>query len=67
MVMVYGYMPQRMNWTCALCPEGEGNMNGTLEDVTGHLERVHGMESARWPDGGLVIDMSEVPELMRPL
>lgn len=64
MDMAKAHMPERMNWTCALCPPEACEMNGTLEDVSGHLKDAHGMDSARWPDGGLVIDMSEVPELM---
>lgn len=57
-------MPESMTWTCALCPDGDNSVTGALEDVTAHLSEAHGMQPERWPDGGLVIDTSDVPELL---
>jgi len=50
-----------MNWQCWRCKRV---VSGTAEDVAEHLLRRHGYAAARWPDGGLVVDMSEVPELL---
>jgi hypothetical protein len=57
-------IPEKIRCFCALCPhEAEG-----IEAIVAHLEQVHGCPSAeRWPDGGLVIDASDTPELLAVL
>ena len=52
---------QILRWTCHLCP---GEIVGTLHDMMEHLETVHDEHPQRWPDGALVVDMSDVPELL---
>jgi hypothetical protein len=53
-------IPEDVRSFCTLCPAEEIG----LEAIVGHLETVHGMTAQRWPDGGLVVDASDTPELM---
>jgi hypothetical protein len=55
-------IPDNIRCFCELCPhEAHG-----LEAIVAHLadEHGHGHTVERWPDGGLVIDASDVPELL---
>lgn len=52
--------PMILPWTCEVCGY---QMVGDFEALTVHL-RTHGFEPQRWPDGELVVDMSNVPELL---
>lgn len=49
------------NWWCVQC--GRWFVGLDLEEATEHLE-THGHKAERWPDGSLVVDMSDVPELL---
>jgi hypothetical protein len=53
--------PDDLRWTCHLCKTTQPFP--TIEDVARHLAEVHAMQPERWPDDGLVIDASDVPEL----
>lgn len=46
--------------TCELC----GTQVLGVEAIVFHLEAVHGEVAQRWPDGELVMHMSDVPELL---
>lgn len=53
--------PEDLVCHCGLCP------NSTFVGVPAmveHLESVHGQTAERWPDGALVVDASDVPELI---
>lgn len=52
--------PMILPWTCEVCGH---HMVGDFEALTEHLG-THGYEPQRWPDGELVVDMSNVPELL---
>jgi hypothetical protein len=53
-------IPRRLRSVCALC----GAETQSITEIVEHLEKVHGMQAQRWPDGGLVIDASDTPELL---
>lgn len=53
-------IPERLRTFCALCPHEADS----VEEMATHLEQDHGLHAERWPDGGLVIDASDTPELM---
>ena len=56
-----GMMPKNLKFFCELCPwQGRG-----AEKIIKHLKDAHGYsEPQRWPDGGLVVDASNAPELL---
>lgn len=53
--------PKNLKFFCELCPwQGRG-----VNKVIKHLKDAHGYdEPERWPDGELVVDASNVPELL---
>jgi len=53
-------IPLDLLCTCELC----GVEVVGLENMVSHLDAVHDLQAQRWPDGGLVIDASDTPELM---
>lgn len=53
-------MPEHLVSTCELC----GVESIGVNDMISHLDEVHDLQAERWPDGELVVDMSDVPELM---
>ncbi len=53
-------IPANVVCFCQLCPT---QVLG-IEAIAEHLDAVHGEKAERWPDGGLVVDASEVPELI---
>lgn len=53
-------IPVDVRSRCELC----GTQVLGVEAIVAHLETVHGEVAQRWPDGELVMHMSDVPELM---
>lgn len=53
-------IPERLRTFCALCTAEADS----VEEMVTHLEQDHDLRAERWPDGGLVIDASDTPELM---
>lgn len=53
-------IPERLRTFCALCPYEADS----VAEMAAHLETDHGLQAERWPDGDLVVDMSDVPELL---
>lgn len=53
-------IPEHILAHCRLCPTTTIGINSMAE----HLEQAHGQCPQRWPDGGLVVDASQVPELI---
>lgn len=53
-------MPEHIVSTCELC----GVERIGISEMIAHLDEVHDLQAERWPDGELVVDMSDVPELM---
>lgn len=53
-------IPEDIRCRCGLCPTTTVGISAMAE----HLEQAHGQYPQRWPDGGLVVDASDVPELI---
>lgn len=53
-------IPEHILAHCQLCPTTTIGINSMAE----HQEQAHGHIAERWPDGGLVVDASDVPELL---
>lgn len=53
-------IPDHVKWHCELCPA----VSAGAEEALRHLAEEHGCHPERWPDGGLVVDASDVPELL---
>lgn len=53
-------IPEHVRSHCQLCPTVEVG----IEAMAAHQEQAHGHTVQRWPDGGLVVDASAVPELL---
>lgn len=53
-------VPEHLRAFCQLCPHEADS----LDAIVDHLEQEHGHTAERWPDGGLVVDASDVPELI---
>lgn len=58
--MTHSLIPVDILVFCQLCPTTTIGINSMAE----HLEQAHGQYPQRWPDGGLVVDASQVPELI---
>ncbi len=52
-------IPDDVRVWCHLCPYETAG----VEAIAAHMAEVHGLHVQRWPDGDLVVDASDVPEL----
>lgn len=55
-------IPDQLRCFCGLCPYECDSIPAMIEHIDSDHE--HHPDAQRWPDGGVVVDMSEVPELM---
>lgn len=54
------WLEATQRWWCFQCASWQV---GNAEEMAAHIE-THDQKAERWSDGGLVVDMSEVPELL---